>query len=67
MHTGEEVTYRRRWTGSRSRESLVGYKDRVRIPRNFWNVTVFESPDSEKTAPVLSIPEGNQDRRRTED
>lgn len=69
MHTEEEVKYSHRWNGSWSKESLVGYKDRVKYPRHFWNVTVFESLDSEKkkNVPILSIPGGNQDGRRIED
>ena len=67
MHTEEEVKNSLRWNGSWSKESLVVYKDRVKYPRNFWNVAVFESLDSEKIVPILSIPEGNQDRRGIKD
>lgn len=70
MHTREEVKYSHRWNGSWSQESLVGYKGRVKYPRHFWNVIVFESLDSEKKKKkvrILSLPEGNWDRRRIED
>lgn len=55
MHTREEVKYSHRWNGSWSQESLVGYKGRVKYPRHFWNVIVFESLDSEKTKKKMSV------------